>query len=209
MFVWCHYIKNDLKTSTINSFDSSVEKNISDFFDWQGAELLACLCVWILTSVDDITASEATSHLDEGPEHHHWTLHDLSVIWRTLLGRGCVRPLLRGFELFQRVRVIHSHIQYCFHGEGFPRNLLLIYHFCFTTKFRGLILCWCICLRTAPCCWCWGCLSCAANTETSLRPKWTWWTSRRPFSLWGSRNVRRLLLKPSLTHIPADTAEEQ
>ncbi|TNN00676.1 hypothetical protein fugu_011922 [Takifugu bimaculatus] len=68
----------------------------------QGAELLACLCVWVLTSVDDITASEATSHLDEGPEHHHWTLHDLSVIWRTLLGRGCVRPLLRGFELFQR-----------------------------------------------------------------------------------------------------------
>ncbi|CAF89880.1 unnamed protein product, partial [Tetraodon nigroviridis] len=68
----------------------------------QGAEHLACLCVWVLTSVDDVTASEATSHLDEGAEHHQWTLHDLSAIWRTLLGRGCVRPLLRGFELFQR-----------------------------------------------------------------------------------------------------------
>ncbi|KAG7215185.1 hypothetical protein INR49_022719 [Caranx melampygus] len=68
----------------------------------QGAELLACLCVWVLTSVDDVTAREATSHLVDAPEHHEWTLHDLSIIWRTLLGRGCVRPLLRGFELFQR-----------------------------------------------------------------------------------------------------------
>ncbi|KAK5901569.1 hypothetical protein CesoFtcFv8_006924 [Champsocephalus esox] len=31
-----------------------------------------------------------------------WTLHDLSIIWKTLLGRGHVRPLLRGFSLFQR-----------------------------------------------------------------------------------------------------------
>lgn len=65
---------------------------------------MPCLCVWVLTSVDDITASEATSHLDEDVHQRRWTLHDLSVIWRTLLGRGCVRPLLRGFELFQRVR---------------------------------------------------------------------------------------------------------
>lgn len=70
----------------------------------QGAELLACLCVWVLASVDGAAAREATSHLEEAPEHHEWTLHDLSIIWRTLLGRGCVRPLLRGFELFQRVR---------------------------------------------------------------------------------------------------------
>lgn len=60
--------------------------------------------MWVLTSVDDITASEATSHLDEDAEHHRWTLHDLSVIWQTLLWRGCVRPLLRGFELYQKVR---------------------------------------------------------------------------------------------------------
>ncbi|XP_075941335.1 spatacsin isoform X3 [Anarhichas minor] len=68
----------------------------------QGAELLPCLCVWLLTSVDDVTAGEAAAHLAEAPEHHEWTLHDLSIIWRTLLGRGHVRPLLRGFELFQR-----------------------------------------------------------------------------------------------------------
>ncbi|XP_041795524.1 spatacsin isoform X2 [Chelmon rostratus] len=68
----------------------------------QEAELLPCLCVWVLTSVDDVTAGEATSHLVEAPQHHEWTLHDLSIIWRTLLGRGHIRPLLRGFELFQR-----------------------------------------------------------------------------------------------------------
>ncbi|XP_073327338.1 spatacsin [Pagrus major] len=68
----------------------------------QGAELLPCLCVWVLTSVDDVTYGEATSHLVEAAQHHEWTLHDLSIIWRTLLGRGHVRPLLRGFELFQQ-----------------------------------------------------------------------------------------------------------
>uniref|UniRef100_A0A3Q3M2X0 SPG11 vesicle trafficking associated, spatacsin n=1 Tax=Mastacembelus armatus TaxID=205130 RepID=A0A3Q3M2X0_9TELE len=68
----------------------------------QGAELLPCLCVWVLTSIDDVTSGEATAHLLETPQHHDWTLHDLSIIWRTLLGRGHVRPLLRGFKLFQR-----------------------------------------------------------------------------------------------------------
>uniref|UniRef100_A0A1A8HQQ7 Spastic paraplegia 11 n=3 Tax=Nothobranchius kuhntae TaxID=321403 RepID=A0A1A8HQQ7_NOTKU len=68
----------------------------------QRTELLPCLCVWVLTSVDDATADQATSHLIEAPQDHEWTLHDLSIIWRTLLGRGHVRPLLRGFELFQR-----------------------------------------------------------------------------------------------------------
>ncbi|XP_074533842.1 spatacsin [Halichoeres trimaculatus] len=68
----------------------------------QEAGLLQCLCVWVLTSVDDVTAEEATSHLAEAPQHHEWTLHDLSIIWKTLLGRGHVRPLLRGFQLFQR-----------------------------------------------------------------------------------------------------------
>lgn len=60
--------------------------------------------MWLLTSVDDAAAAEATSHLLELPQYHEWTLHDLSIIWRTLLGRGQVRPLLRGFELFQKVK---------------------------------------------------------------------------------------------------------
>ncbi|KAM3870218.1 spatacsin [Diretmus argenteus] len=68
----------------------------------QEAELLQCLCVSVLTSIDDVTAGEATAHLADGPRHHEWTLHDLSIIWKTLLGRGLVRPLLRGFQLFQR-----------------------------------------------------------------------------------------------------------
>ncbi|XP_042370781.1 spatacsin-like [Plectropomus leopardus] len=68
----------------------------------KGAEPLPCLCVWLLTSVDKVAAGEAISHLAEAPQHHEWTLHDLSIIWRTLLGRGHVRPLLRGFQLFQR-----------------------------------------------------------------------------------------------------------
>ncbi|XP_076027828.1 spatacsin isoform X2 [Genypterus blacodes] len=68
----------------------------------QGVELPQCLCVWVLTSVDDVTAREATAHLAEAPHHHEWTLRDLSIIWRTLLGRGQVRPLLQGFELYQR-----------------------------------------------------------------------------------------------------------
>lgn len=72
---------------------------------WQTAELLPCLCVWILTSVDNKTAEEATSHLAEAPQHHEWTLHDLSIIWKTLLWRGHFRILLRGFELFQQVMV--------------------------------------------------------------------------------------------------------
>uniref|UniRef100_A0A3P9IS86 SPG11 vesicle trafficking associated, spatacsin n=1 Tax=Oryzias latipes TaxID=8090 RepID=A0A3P9IS86_ORYLA len=66
------------------------------------AACLQCLCVWLLTSVDEVTAGEATSHLIEAPRYHEWTLHDLSVIWKVLLGRGHVRPLLRGFELFQK-----------------------------------------------------------------------------------------------------------
>ncbi|XP_054633322.1 spatacsin [Dunckerocampus dactyliophorus] len=68
----------------------------------QDAELLQCLCVWLLTSIDVVTAEEATSHLADLPQHHKWTLHDLSIIWRTLLGKGLVRPLLRGFQLFQK-----------------------------------------------------------------------------------------------------------
>ncbi|KAM4733870.1 spatacsin [Anableps anableps] len=68
----------------------------------QGTELLPCLCVWMLTSVDDTTTEKATSHLAEAPQHHEWTLHDLSIIWKTLLWQGHIRVLLRGFELFQQ-----------------------------------------------------------------------------------------------------------
>ncbi|XP_007231256.3 spatacsin [Astyanax mexicanus] len=68
----------------------------------QDAELLQCLCVWILTSVDEEVAQEATSHINENPGHHTWNLHDLSVLWKTLLRKCKIRPLIRGFQLFQR-----------------------------------------------------------------------------------------------------------
>uniref|UniRef100_A0AAR2LC65 SPG11 vesicle trafficking associated, spatacsin n=1 Tax=Pygocentrus nattereri TaxID=42514 RepID=A0AAR2LC65_PYGNA len=68
----------------------------------QDAELLQCLCVWILTSVDDDIAQEATIHINENPAHHTWNLHDLSVLWKTLLRKSKIRPLIRGFQLFQR-----------------------------------------------------------------------------------------------------------
>uniref|UniRef100_A0A673HT71 Spatacsin C-terminal domain-containing protein n=1 Tax=Sinocyclocheilus rhinocerous TaxID=307959 RepID=A0A673HT71_9TELE len=68
----------------------------------QAAELLQCLCVWILASVGDDVTQEATAHIQESPAHHVWNLHDLSVLWKTLLCRSKIRPLIRGFQLFQR-----------------------------------------------------------------------------------------------------------
>ncbi|KAJ8344407.1 hypothetical protein SKAU_G00317360 [Synaphobranchus kaupii] len=66
------------------------------------AELLQCLCVWVLTSVDDVTAEEASAHIGECLRQHEWNLHDLSIIWKTLLKKRKIRPLIRGFQLFQR-----------------------------------------------------------------------------------------------------------
>ncbi|KAG9341188.1 hypothetical protein JZ751_019627 [Albula glossodonta] len=68
----------------------------------QDADLLQCLCVWVLTSVDDVTVEEATAHIDESLRQHEWNLHDLSIIWKTLLKKRKIRPLIRSFHLFQR-----------------------------------------------------------------------------------------------------------
>ncbi|XP_062849138.1 spatacsin [Trichomycterus rosablanca] len=68
----------------------------------QDAELLQCLCVWILTSVNSDIIQEATSHINESLGHHMWNLHDLSNLWKTLLQKHKIRPLIRGFQLFQR-----------------------------------------------------------------------------------------------------------
>ncbi|KAJ7998352.1 hypothetical protein DPEC_G00221810 [Dallia pectoralis] len=89
----------------------------------QEADLLQCLCVWLLTSVNEVTAGEATAHLDESPECHVWNLHDLSVIWRTMLKRCRVRPLVRGFQLFQRDSpLIHVLLMYelCYDYKNYP-----------------------------------------------------------------------------------------
>uniref|UniRef100_A0A8C9VN21 SPG11 vesicle trafficking associated, spatacsin n=1 Tax=Scleropages formosus TaxID=113540 RepID=A0A8C9VN21_SCLFO len=66
------------------------------------SDMIQCLCVWVLTSVDNDVAEEATAHIRENPRHHVWNLHDLSVMWRTLLKKNNIRPLIRGFQLFQK-----------------------------------------------------------------------------------------------------------
>ncbi|XP_072664283.1 spatacsin isoform X2 [Canis lupus baileyi] len=66
----------------------------------QDASTIPCLCVWIITSVEDSVAAEATEHIQGSVEGHIWDLQDLSVIWRTLLTRQKSKTLIRGFQLF-------------------------------------------------------------------------------------------------------------
>ncbi|XP_077424226.1 spatacsin isoform X2 [Vanacampus margaritifer] len=68
------------------------------------AELVSCLCVWLLTVIDEVTAQEVITCLSATSQLHPWTLHHLSIIWRTLLGRGLLGPqtLLRGFQLIMK-----------------------------------------------------------------------------------------------------------
>ncbi|XP_045628292.1 spatacsin isoform X2 [Ursus americanus] len=66
----------------------------------QDASTVPCLCVWIITSVEDSVAAEATEHIQGSMEGHVWDLQDLAVIWRTLLTRQKSKTLIRGFQLF-------------------------------------------------------------------------------------------------------------
>ncbi|XP_004408728.1 PREDICTED: spatacsin isoform X1 [Odobenus rosmarus divergens] len=66
----------------------------------QDASTIPCLCVWIITSVEDSVAAEATEHIQGLMEEHMWDLQDLSVIWRTLLTKQKSKTLIRGFQLF-------------------------------------------------------------------------------------------------------------
>ncbi|XP_030312794.1 spatacsin [Calypte anna] len=67
---------------------------------FQDANIIHCLCVWIITSVDDVTRAEATNHTQSSAENHKWDLHDLSVIWKVLLRKQKSKVLLNGFQLF-------------------------------------------------------------------------------------------------------------
>ncbi|XP_053933216.1 spatacsin [Cuculus canorus] len=64
------------------------------------ANIVHCLCVWILTTVDDATRVEATNHIHSAAESHEWDLHDLSVIWKIFLRKQKSKTLLNGFQLF-------------------------------------------------------------------------------------------------------------
>lgn len=66
----------------------------------QGASAVPCLCVWIVTSVEDKVAAEAMRHIQVPVEDHPWSLEDLSVIWRAVLARRKSHTLIHGFQLF-------------------------------------------------------------------------------------------------------------
>ncbi|XP_045142394.1 spatacsin [Echinops telfairi] len=66
----------------------------------QDASALSCLCVWIITSVEESVAAEAMDHLQGSIEGHTWDLGDLSAAWRTLLAKQKSKTLIRGFQLF-------------------------------------------------------------------------------------------------------------
>ncbi|XP_062946294.1 spatacsin isoform X2 [Cynocephalus volans] len=66
----------------------------------QDDSVIPCLCVWIITSVEESVAAEAIGHIQGLIEGHTWDLEDLSVIWRTLLTRQKSKTLIRGFQLF-------------------------------------------------------------------------------------------------------------
>ncbi|XP_054243890.1 spatacsin [Indicator indicator] len=67
---------------------------------FQDANTIHCLCVWIITTVDDTTRAEATNHIQSSAETHEWDLHDLSVVWKVFLRKQKHKTLLNGFQLF-------------------------------------------------------------------------------------------------------------
>ncbi|KAM4829958.1 spatacsin [Thomomys bottae] len=66
----------------------------------QDASAVSCLCVWIITSVENSVAAETMGHIQDSIENHLWDLEDLAIVWRILLSRQKNRTLIRGFQLF-------------------------------------------------------------------------------------------------------------
>ncbi|NXE26677.1 SPTCS protein, partial [Ardeotis kori] len=67
---------------------------------FQDANIIHCLCVWMITTSDYSTRAEATNHIQSSAENHDWDLHDLSVIWKVFLRKQKSKTLLNGFQLF-------------------------------------------------------------------------------------------------------------
>lgn len=78
----------------------------------QGTSTISCVCVWIITSLEESVAAEAVGHIQGSVETHIWDLQDLSIIWRTLLTRQKSKTLIRGFQLFFKVVVIYFCSEY-------------------------------------------------------------------------------------------------
>ncbi|NXA36213.1 SPTCS protein, partial [Eudromia elegans] len=67
---------------------------------FQDANVVHCLCVWVITTVDNVTRAEATNRIQSSVENREWDLHDLSIIWKVLLRKGKCKTLINGFQLF-------------------------------------------------------------------------------------------------------------
>ncbi|NXK29245.1 SPTCS protein, partial [Arenaria interpres] len=67
---------------------------------FQDANVIHCLCVWVITTADDATRAEATNHIQSAAENHDWDLSDLSVLWKVFLRKQKSKTLLNGFQLF-------------------------------------------------------------------------------------------------------------
>ncbi|XP_040198144.1 spatacsin [Rana temporaria] len=65
----------------------------------ENADLLSCMCAFIVTSVNDATHLEITQTLST-PEDHKWKLEDLAQIWNIVLGRKDSRTLHKAFSIF-------------------------------------------------------------------------------------------------------------
>ncbi|NXQ57464.1 SPTCS protein, partial [Anthoscopus minutus] len=64
------------------------------------ANLISCLCVWIITSVDEATRAEAAAHTQSLAGSPQWDLQDLAAIWKIFLRKQKSKTLLNGFQLF-------------------------------------------------------------------------------------------------------------
>ncbi|XP_018416859.1 PREDICTED: spatacsin, partial [Nanorana parkeri] len=65
----------------------------------ENADILSCMCAWIVTSVNATTHLEITQTLST-PEDHKWNLEDLTQIWNIVLGRKDSGTLHKAFTIF-------------------------------------------------------------------------------------------------------------
>ncbi|XP_043933635.1 spatacsin [Protopterus annectens] len=107
------------------------------------ANILHCLCVWIITHLDTITVEEATNHIKDSLEHHEFDLHDFTMIWKLLLKKQNSKVLIRSFQLFQKdsplLHLLHMY-EMCQENKNYSeaKNRLQEFHMCLTS------------LKTAP-----------------------------------------------------------
>eukprot|EP00079_Xenopus_tropicalis_P022344 XP_012814212.1 PREDICTED: spatacsin isoform X2 [Xenopus tropicalis] len=65
----------------------------------QDTNQIACLCVWLVTSVDPANCAELTNMLSVASDHE-WDLQDLTRIWEILLERKDSQTLYKAFSIF-------------------------------------------------------------------------------------------------------------